>query len=97
MQFPVEGGRSHDGITGKDLAPIGEGLVAGEHDGLMFFVALADGLEEQAGMGRFQREIANLIDDEQLGAGEVFDFAGETVFSAMARAMRRASSTALVK
>ena len=39
VEQPVEGGGSHDGISGEDLAPVGEGLVAGEHDGLLFLVA----------------------------------------------------------
>ena len=39
MQQAVQGGGSHDGIAGEHLAPIGESLVAGEHDGLLLFVA----------------------------------------------------------
>jgi len=54
MQEPVESGRGHDGIAGKDLVPIGEGFVAGQDDGLALFVAFADGLEEKTGMGLFE-------------------------------------------
>jgi len=50
MEQAVQSRGDHDGIAGKDLAPIGKGLVAGQHNGLLFFVALADGLEQQAGV-----------------------------------------------
>ena len=52
MQEAVEGGGGHDGVAGENLAPIGEGFIAGQHDGLLLFVALADGLEQQAGVKR---------------------------------------------
>ena len=45
VEQAVEGGRGHDGIAGEDLAPLGEGLVAGEADRLFAFVALADDLD----------------------------------------------------
>lgn len=80
MQQAVQSGRSHDDITGKDLAPVREGLVAGEDDGLLFLVALADGLKQKAGVRGFEREIADLIDDEQFRPGKIFNLAGETIF-----------------
>ena len=49
MQEPVESGRGHDGIAGKDLVPIGEGFVAGENDGLLLLVAFTDGLKQETG------------------------------------------------
>ncbi len=75
----VQRGGGHDRVAGEDLAPVGEGLVAGQDDGLLLFVAFADGLEEQANVGLFKREIADFIDDQQLGPGEVLDLAGESV------------------
>lgn len=80
MQQAVQSGRRHDGVAGEDLAPVREGLVAGEEDGLLHLVAFADGLEHKTGVRGFQGEVANLVDDEQVGAGKIFDLAGETVF-----------------
>lgn len=79
MQEPVERSRGHDDVPGEDLAPVGEGFVAGQDDGLTFFIAFADGLEEQAGMRLFQRKIADFINDEQFGPSKVLDLAGEAV------------------
>jgi hypothetical protein len=67
MEQAIQRSRGHDVVIGKDLGPVCEGLVAGEDDRLALFVALADGLEKQAGMGLLQRQIAELIDDEKLG------------------------------
>jgi len=64
MQQPVESGGGHDGVAGEDVAPVRKGLVAGEDDGLLHLVAFADGLEEKTGVRGFQREVANLVDDE---------------------------------
>jgi len=76
VQQAVQRGRSHDGVAGEDLAPVGKGLVAGEHDSLLLFVALTDGLEQQAGVCRFQGQVA---DYQQLRPGENFDLARETI------------------
>jgi hypothetical protein len=51
MEQAIQRSRGHDVVIGKDLSPVGKGLVAGEDDRLALFVALADGLEEQARMG----------------------------------------------
>jgi hypothetical protein len=79
MEQAVQGGGSHNGIAGEDLVPVSEGFVAGENDGLLFFIAFADGLEEETGVRSLQSEIANFIDDEQFGTSKVFDLAGEAV------------------
>lgn len=55
-------------------------LLLSQDDGLLFLIAFADGLEEQAGMHLFEREIADFVDDEQCGPGQILDLAGETVF-----------------
>jgi hypothetical protein len=60
----VERGGGHDGVVGEDLAPVGEGFIAGEDDGLAFLVAFAYGLEEQTAVGLFKSKIANFVDDE---------------------------------
>jgi len=64
MEQAVQSSRSHDGIAGEDLVPVGEGFVAGENDGLLFFVTFTDGLEQEAGVRGLQREIANFINDQ---------------------------------
>ena len=79
MQEPVERCGSHDGVSGEDLSPVGEGLVAGKDNGLPLLVALADGLKQEAGVSLFEREIADFVDDEQLGPGEILDLAREAV------------------
>ncbi len=38
-------------------------------DRLPFLITFADGLEEEAGIHLFEREIADFVDDEQLGPG----------------------------
>jgi len=43
-------------------------------------VTLADDLEEQRGLGLVQREVADLVDDEQFGPGEVSHFPVQAVF-----------------
>src|SRR5476651_1152697 len=47
VQEAIEGGGSHDGIAGEDLAPFGERFVRGDDGGELLFVANADDLEEQ--------------------------------------------------
>jgi hypothetical protein len=79
MGQSIQRNRVHDVLFGKGFSPVGEGLVAGKNDRLALFVALADGLEKQASMGFLQRQITDLIDDEKLWTGEVFDFAGQAI------------------
>ena len=96
MQQAIEGGRGHDGVAGEDLAPIGEGLVAGQDDRLSPLVALADDLKEQAGLVRLEGQVADLVDDQELGPDEVVDLA-ESRLLATALAIVRARSMAVVK
>jgi len=79
MQQPVERSGGHDGIIREDLPLVGEGFVTGEDDGLALFIAFADGLDEKAGVCRLQRQIADFVDDKQLGPDEILDLAGKTV------------------
>ena len=79
MEQPVKSIRGQDFVISKDLSPAGEGFVAGENDRLALFVALADGLEKQTGVGLFKGQTADLIHDEKLGTSEVLDLAGEGV------------------
>ena len=54
----------------EDLGPLVEGKVGGDQDGAPF-VALAEDLEEQFRTGGGQRHEAQLVDDEQLEAGQL--------------------------
>ena len=72
MEETVEGSGGHDGVTGEDVAPFGEGFVGGDDGGGLFFVAAADDLEEQRGLFVVESEIADLVHDEQLGRRQHF-------------------------
>ena len=61
MQETVEGGAGHDRIGGENVAPVGKGLVAGEHNRLLFFVALADYLKQKAGLGCLKSKVSNFV------------------------------------
>jgi len=50
----VESGAGQDGVIGEDLPPIGEGFVGSDDDGVVALVAVADDLEEHAGLGGVQ-------------------------------------------
>ena len=62
MQDTVQDGRG-DGDVGKDLVPLGEGLV-GSKDGRRFFIPSGNQLEEQVCALDVHGEVADLIDDE---------------------------------
>ncbi len=68
VQEPVEEGGGDDGVA-EDLGPLGEAAVRGEDHGALL-VAGVDELEEQAGASGGDGEVADLVDDEQRGAGE---------------------------
>src|SRR5262245_16256120 len=81
MQEAIEGRGSHDGVAGEDLAPIGEGPVARQQDGLVSLVAFTEDLEEQACLGGVESEIADLVEDQQRGSGEILELASDAVLS----------------
>ncbi len=51
MEQPVQCGRSHDGVAGKDFGPVAESFVRGEDDGAVVIIALRDHLKEETGLG----------------------------------------------
>jgi hypothetical protein len=86
VQQSVEQCSGHDRIA-KNFAPLGKAAVGGENHGALL-VAGVDQLEEQIAGAGTDAQIADLIDDEQLGATEITDAfaqpslavgAGETV------------------
>ena len=68
MQHPVDECCRHD-IISEDLAPFLKALIRGQHGG-GFLVAAIHQLEEQHGPGVVDRQIADLIDDQQRGMGQ---------------------------
>lgn len=68
VQETVEQGCCDDGIV-EDVAPFGKAAVGGEDHGAAF-VAGIDELEEQVAAALDDRQVADLIDDEQLGPAE---------------------------
>jgi hypothetical protein len=61
---------------GEDLGPFAEGQVGGD-DQAAAFVALGEDLEDELGGAVGQREVAELVDDDELGAGVTGNDAGE--------------------
>jgi len=85
----------------EDLAPGGKGLVGAEEKGLLGVVSAGDDLEEEVGVAAVVREVADLVDAQQVRDGVAAETAGErggtsAPFSAAPMALsvtRRASST----
>jgi len=71
VQQAVEECGGDDGVA-EDLAPFGKAAVGGEDHGAAF-VARVDQLEEQVAGTGADREIADLVDDQQRGAAEKAD------------------------
>ena len=57
-------------LGAKHARPFVKREIAGD-DGRLAFIALAEDLEQQLGAGLRQRHIAELVDDQQLVAGEL--------------------------
>ena len=72
MQQAVEQGGDNDRIA-EHFGPFGEGSIGGQDHG-GFLVACADQLEEQVGAFFGQRQVADLIDDEQSGSAQLSKF-----------------------
>ena len=69
VQKPIEQRGGDDGIA-KDFAPFRKAAVRGEDHGALF-VAGVDELEEQIAAAWSDRQIADLVDDQQREAAEV--------------------------
>src|SRR5664280_1062471 len=68
---PVQQRGGDNGIA-EHLAPLGEAAVAGQDHGAAL-VAGVDQLEEQVARGGAQGDVADLVDDQKLGAAEIAD------------------------
>ncbi len=77
MDEAIDGGERHGGI-GEDLAPFAERLVGGDQHGAAF-VAGADELEQDAGLGLILGDVGEVVEDQQVEFVELGDggFEGE--------------------
>ena len=64
MQQPVQDGRGHDRVA-EHVAPVTERLIRGQQNAAAF-VTCGNDLEQQMGGARRHRQVAELVDDEQL-------------------------------
>jgi len=71
VEQPVKQGGGDDGIA-KDLSPLGKAAVGGE-DHRALFVAGIDELKGEIASAVHDRQITDLVDDEQRGAAEPAD------------------------
>jgi hypothetical protein len=74
---PVDQGRGHHRVA-QDLAPLLEGAVRGDDDRAAL-VAARDEREQQVGRLALERQVADLVDDEQVVALEAAQLALELV------------------
>jgi hypothetical protein len=79
MQEAVEQRGGDDGIA-KDVSPLGGAAVRGEDHGAVF-VASVDELEEEIAAAGNDREVADLVDNEQSEAAEVSDSLAQSALS----------------
>jgi hypothetical protein len=68
MREAVEQGCGHFGIA-KNARPFTEGEIRGDDDGRAF-VEAADGMEQQLATGLSERQIAELVEDDEVETGE---------------------------
>ena len=77
MQDTIQDGGG-DGDVGKDLVPLGEGLIGGE-DGGGLLIASGNQLEKQIRALNVHREIADFVDNQHPVPGEDFKLVRQTV------------------
>ena len=79
VEQPIEQRGGDDGIA-EDLAPFGEAAVGGE-DHRALLVAGVDELEEQIAAAGDDRQVADLVDDEQREAAEEADLLAQSALA----------------
>ena len=79
VEQPVEQRGGDDGIA-EDVAPFGKAAVGGEDHGAAF-VAGVDELEKQIAAAGHDGQVADLVDDQQRGAGKEPDALVQTAFA----------------
>src|SRR5262245_66034840 len=83
MENPIQD-RGRDDAVAEDFAPAPEALIAGE-DHRAALVAAADELEEQIGATAVDRQVADLVNDEQTRHGVELELVIEAAFRLGAR------------
>ena len=78
MQDTIQDGGGN-GDVGKDLIPLGEGLIGGE-DGGGLLIASGNQLEEQICALNVHGEIADFVNNEHLVLGEDFELVRQAIF-----------------
>lgn len=81
VKEPIEGRRGHDRVAGEDVAPIGEGFVACDDDGLLLLITTGDDLKEQAGLRGVESEVAGLVEHQQCRPNKILDLTREPVLA----------------
>ena len=79
VKKPVQKGRCDHGVT-KNLAPFCKTAVRGEDHGTLLVTGV-DELEEQVAAAGNDRQVADLIDDEQREAAEEADFLAQSTLA----------------
>jgi hypothetical protein len=79
MQEAIESGAGQNRVTGKNVSPFGKGLIRSDDGRGVFFVTVANDLEEHGGASLIETEVADFIDDEESWLGEHFHGVGEPV------------------
>lgn len=79
MEQAVEKSRGDDGVA-EDLAPFGEAAVGGEDHGAAFVTGI-DELKEEVAAACHDRQVADLVDDEESEAAEEAEAFGEPAFA----------------
>src|SRR5712691_1924290 len=92
---PVDHGGG-DGLVAEDLAPGGEGFVAGDDQGGAL-VAAGDEREHQVGGGGVEGDVADLVDDEQRRPEQPAQLVVEAALPLCAASRRETHSCAVAK
>ena len=77
MQYTIQDGGDNSN-TGKDLIPLGEGLVRGKNGG-RFLIPSGNELEEQVYTLDIHGEVAGFVDDEHPVLGQNLELIRQTV------------------
>ena len=71
-------------VASRNLGPAGERQI-GRHDQAPALVAAADEAEQQVGAGLVERHVAELVEDDDIEAGEVVEFPGQPSLTSLRR------------
>ena len=75
MRQAIDEHSGHD-LVAQDLAPLLEAFIGGQHSGCAL-IAPVDELEEEHGAGLADRQVADLVDDQERRIGEDLEAASQ--------------------